>query len=255
MINTLELKNKHPRDQYLSFYEPTHTYTVHGKKGYTSVTTFVHQHFEPFNADKIITGILKKAETDSSNKYHGMSRQDIKKSWSDNGKQASAAGTKLHYDIECFYNGITPTNTSIEYGYFKNFQQDHSYIIPYRTEWMIYHVMLQLAGSIDFIVLNSDNTLDIYDWKRCKDIKKHSPWDKYAITEEINFVPDTNYWHYSLQLNTYKYIIEDQYDKQVKNMYLVCLHPDKEGYQKIKVPDMQNEIRNLMKNRITIVNT
>jgi len=33
-------------------------------------------------------------------------------------------------------------------------------------------------------------------------------------------------------------------------MYLVCLHPDKEGYQKIKVPDMQNEIRQLMENRI-----
>ena len=165
MINTLELKNKHPRDQYLSFYEPTHTYTVHGKKGYTSVTTFVHQHFEPFNADKIITGILKKAETDNSNKYYGMTRQAIKKSWSDNGKQASAAGTKLHYDIECFYNGITPTNTSIEYGYFKNFHQDHTFIIPYRTEWMIYHVKLQLAGSIDFIVLNSDDTLDIYTRK------------------------------------------------------------------------------------------
>ena len=50
-------------------------------------------------------------------------------------------------------------------------------------------------------------------------------------------------------------ILEDEYEKKVKNMYLVCLHPDKDGYQKIKVPDMQNEIRNLMNNRITSLNT
>jgi len=253
-MNTLELKHNHPRDKYLQFYEPTHTYTVHGEKGFTSVTTFVHHHFEGFNADKIITGILEKTANQPSHKYYGMSREDIKQSWNENGKQASQAGTKLHYDIECFYNGIMPTNTSKEYGYFKNFHQHHSDLIPYRTEWMIYHVPLKLAGSIDFIVLNQDDSLDIYDWKRCKDIKKHSPWDKYAITKEIDFIPDTNYWHYSLQLNTYKYIIEDQYDKTVNNMYLITLHPDKQNYEKIKVPDMQNEIRMLMENRIAIIN-
>ena len=123
-----------------------------------------------------------------------------------------------------------------------NFHEDHKTIVPYRTEWMIYHIELKLAGSIDFVVLNDDNTIDLFDWKRCKDIIKNSTWNKYAITEDIDFVPDTNYWHYSIQL--------DQYDKKVKNMYLVCLHPDKEGYQKIKVPDMQNEIRQLMENRI-----
>jgi ATP-dependent exoDNAse (exonuclease V) beta subunit len=160
----------------------------------------------------------------------------------------------MHYDIECFYNGIIPENNSKEYHYFQNFHNDHKNLKPYRTEWMIYHVPLKLAGSIDFVVLNDDGSLDILDWKRCKDIKKYSPWDKYAITSEIDYVPDTNYWHYSLQLNTYKYILEDQYEKKVKNMYLICLHPDNDGYQKIKVPDMQNEIRQLMKNRINSLN-
>tara|TARA_B100001758_G_scaffold247855_1_gene267803 strand:+ start:511 stop:1263 length:753 start_codon:yes stop_codon:yes gene_type:complete len=249
MINILTNLNEHPRDKHLQFYEPTHTYTVNGKKGFTSVTTFVHQHFEPFNADKIIDGILQK-NSNRSHKYYGMTRQEIKKQWNDNGKKASSEGTKLHYDIECFYNGIIPDNKSIEYQYFMNFHEDHKTIVPYRTEWMIYHIELKLAGSIDFVVLNDDNTIDLFDWKRCKDIIKNSTWNKYAITEDIDFVPDTNYWHYSIQLNTYKYILEDQYDKKVKNMYLVCLHPDKEGYQKIKVPDMQNEIRQLMENRI-----
>lgn len=249
-MDKLSIENKHPRDEHLQFYEPTHTYTVHGEKGYTSVTTFVHQHFEHFNADKIIDGILTKNKMDSSHKYYGMNRAEIKKLWSDNGKKASSDGTKMHYDIECFYNGITPDNKSKEYLFFQDFYNDHKHLKPYRTEWMIYHVDLKLAGSIDFVVVNDDNTLDILDWKRCKDIKKYSPWDKYAITKEIEYVPDTNFWHYSLQLNTYKYILEDQYDKKVKNMYLICLHPDNNNYQKLKVSDMQNEIRILMNNRM-----
>ena len=120
-MDKLALENQHPRDQFLEFDEPSHTYTVHGKKGYTSVTTYVHKHFEPFNADKIIDGILKKNKQDKSGKYYGMSRQEIKKLWSDNGKKASCDGTKMHYDIECFYNNMDIQNDSIEYSYFKNF--------------------------------------------------------------------------------------------------------------------------------------
>ena len=37
-------------------------------------------------------------------------------------------------------------------------------------------------------------------------------------------------------------------------MCLITLHPDKQNYEKIKVPDMQNEIRMLMENRIAIIN-
>ena len=35
-----------------------------------------------------------------------MTPDEIKKMWSDNGAEASAAGTKMHYDIECFYNDM-----------------------------------------------------------------------------------------------------------------------------------------------------
>ena len=252
-MNKLALDNQHPRDKFLEFYEPTHTYTVHGEKGYTSVTTFIHTHFEPFNADKIIDGIMMK-NGDTSHKYYGMNRQEIKTLWSNKGKQASTSGTNLHYDIECFYNGVKPTNTSKEYSFFLQFDKDHNDLVPYRTEWMIYHVNLKFAGSIDYVVVNEDESLSIYDWKRSANIQKTSPWDKYSITSEIDYVPDTNYWHYSMQLNMYKYILEDQYDKKVKDMYLVCLHPDKNNYEKIKVPDMQNEIRILMNIRMTSLN-
>ena len=48
----LSFKNKHPRDDSISFDEPTHTYTVNGTyKGWTSCTGFIHKFFPHFDAD------------------------------------------------------------------------------------------------------------------------------------------------------------------------------------------------------------
>jgi CRISPR/Cas system-associated exonuclease Cas4 (RecB family) len=152
----------------------------------------------------------------------------------------------MHYDIECFYNNMDVENQSTEYNYFLSFHKQHNDMEAYRTEWMIYDKELKLAGSIDMVFKNKDGTLSIYDWKRCKEIKKENRWDS-AITECINHLPDTNYWHYSLQLNTYKAMLEMNYGVKVRDLYLVCLHPNNknQSYQKIKVPIMKKEIKEL----------
>ena len=35
---------------------------------------------------------------------------------------------------------------------------------------------------------------------------------------------------------------------KVKDLYLVCLHPDKDSYKKIAVPDLQTEVKSLLNN-------
>ena len=48
----LSEKNRHDRDQHITFDEGPHLYTVLGEYGtYTSVTTLVHKQFQDFNAD------------------------------------------------------------------------------------------------------------------------------------------------------------------------------------------------------------
>ena len=54
----------------------------------------------------------------------------------ENGKK-QVEQTKMHYDIECFYNGINVQNDSSEYKYFMQFY-DFSHLMPYRTEWMVW---------------------------------------------------------------------------------------------------------------------
>ena len=243
-MDYLEKINQHPRDLHITFEEGPHIYTIDGDSNYMSVTTWNHSHFEHFDPDIIINNMMKSNKW-KQNKYYGMTVQQIKDLWDKNRDTAATAGTKLHYDIECFYNNNPQDNNSIEYQYFIQFSENNSHLVPYRTEWMIWNKELKLAGSIDMVFENSDGTLQIYDWKRCKEIKKNPSWNKYAITECINHIPDTNFWHYSLQLNTYKAMLELEYDKIVTDMYLVCLHPDNNSYQVFKVPDLSSEISEL----------
>ena len=105
--------NKHPLDDHIKFDEGPHIYTIDGDSNFTSVTTWIHKHFSKFDADKIIHNMMNGKNWETS-KYYGMTKYQIKKLWRDNGKQASSAGTKMHQDIEDFYNNLNPKNDSIE---------------------------------------------------------------------------------------------------------------------------------------------
>jgi len=248
----LAKKNAHPRDEFITFDEGPHIYTVHGKQGYTSVTTWNHHHFSEFDADAIITTMFKgRRMKDPTYKYYGMTREQILADWDKNRDCAASAGTMMHYDIECFYNGWDVKNDSIEYQWFQRFVRDFPELKPYRTEWCVYYEELKLSGSIDMIFENPDGTLQIYDWKRCKEISYESGFGKSAITPCIAHLPDTNFWHYALQLNVYKNILEIKYGKKVTDLYLVCMHPDNpyKNYDRIQVPMLDKEIADLFEVR------
>ena len=245
-IEFLARKNPHPRDSHITFDEGPHIYTIDGDSGFTSVTTWNHSHFEEFDADRIIKNMMSSKNWPKS-KYYGQTPDEIKAGWEKNRDEAASAGTKMHFDIECYYNECPQENDSIEYEYFTRFRKRYSDLIPYRTEWMVYHEELRLAGSIDMIYKNPDGSLLIYDWKRSKGIEKTPRFNKYAKTECISHLPDTNYWHYCLQLNVYRAILEEKYGQKVSGMYLVCLHPnnDNKSFQRIQVADLSDEVKEL----------
>jgi ATP-dependent exoDNAse (exonuclease V) beta subunit len=145
-----------------------------------------------------------------------------------------------------YYGGQAPKGSDTPPTHFMSFLQDYPHLVPYRTEWLIYDDTVKMSGSIDMVYENvEDGTLSIYDWKRCKSIDKTNGWNKFAITECISHLPDSNFWHYALQLNTYKTILERNYGKRVADMYLVRLHPDSSTYQLLKVPVLENEMNDL----------
>ena len=268
-------KNPHPRDKRITFEEGPHIYTIDGdeSKKYTSVTTWVHSYFKKFNAKEVIAAMMrnkKKWEDPVANeKYYGKTPEEIEEMWSTSGREAAAKGTAMHYEIECFYNTPTPTPTptrSTEIEYFHKFNTEFvstaetATLRPYRTEWMVFHEEAQISGSIDMVYENIDTdptaptTLSIYDWKRCKEISKTNRGGEFATNPIIEHFPDTNFWHYALQLNIYKYILQTKYGKTITDLYLIVLHPDAKNYQRIKLPNIQAEVKELFDERIAIIN-
>jgi hypothetical protein len=327
----LATKNPHPRDAHIHFDEGPHTYTIHGVKGitqntkFTSVTTWVHEHFEHFNAKNVIAAMMRNTkkwnDPVANAKYYGKTADEIEEMWAKAGREAAAKGTEMHYKIECFYNrpppettttatttatatdtttdtdtatdtttdtdtatatttAATDTATTIpskeipiqpatepdtrrggaeppEFKYFMDFHRDFSAMLkPYRTEWTVFHEEARIAGSIDMVFEDaaahdtSPHPLVIYDWKRCREITKTNAGNKFATHPAIEHLPDTNFWHYALQLNIYKYILQNKYGKTVTDLYLIVLHPEAPSYKRIKLPDLQGEVAELFEERI-----
>jgi hypothetical protein len=265
-LNYLKDVNHHENDDYITFTETNHNYTIgDGKTKFISTTTFIHTLFAPFDADSVITNMMNGKKW-SSSKYYGMTREDIKREWSNKARQSSSEGTGLHQFVELFMNQPRDTHRELlemyenvnkeqfseiyntrEWDHFLHFVSTYPDLRPYRTEWMIYDEECKIAGSVDMVYINEDGTLSIYDWKRCLTIEKTSGWNKYGIEECINHLPDTNFWHYSLQLNIYKNILEKNYGVEISQLFLVKLHPDNKSgsFELIKLPFLKDEVMSL----------
>ena len=250
----LSEQNKHPRDDRIHFIEETHKYLVDGSSdGIISVTTLIHEHFPKFDAMKVLKMMRNKSE-----KYPGMTDLEIKQSWEENGKKASGNGTKMHKMIENYYNGIENNEEdckSKEFTYFLKYDEEvrkKKNMIPYRTEWSIFDGDLDLAGQLDMLYKKEDGTYGLYDWKRVKEIKTDNSYEKGL--GRLKHLPHCNYYHYSLQLNVYKRILEKRYDLKISEMVLVVLHPDNDSYKLHEVFEMDMEIDYIFQHRHDEIN-
>lgn len=280
--------NEHPRDLRIQFNEAEHSYAIDGvKAGWSSCTQFLHNFFGHFDADAVIKKMMSNPVKWKQSQYYGMTAEQIKAKWSASGEEASSAGTRMHLDIEYFYNSshfeelwlakkkantleIVPAdfnksvacmkkddnwepNLSPEWSMFMNYQEKIGRkMIPFRTEWLVFHEKIKVAGSIDMLYMKKDGTYAIYDWKRSKEIKMENKYQ--SGLGPVMHLPDTNYWHYSLQLNVYRMILKEKYDINVNELALVILHPNNPTFQVIKVNIMEDEINAMFETRIRALN-
>lgn len=248
---TLYHTNAHPRDARITFYEPTHTYTIDGSsKGIISGTGFLHQFFGHFDPKKTIKKMMSSPKWPSS-KYYGMKADEIEKQWSDSGKDASTKGTAMHLAIEQFMNGayevIDPeVQKTSEFQYFMNFWNDCGHDLePWRAEWSVFSEEHMLCGQIDMLFRRkSDGKFLIYDWKRSKEIKTSNQYQ--TGLAPLNHLEDCNYWHYTLQLNLYRWILEHLYGMEIAEMYLIICHPDNKNYKRMRLNRLDDEIEAML---------
>ena len=256
---SLAVVNEHERDKHVHFDEPTHIYTVKGQTaGYISVTKFLHEFFPHFDAEATIRKMMRSPNWPNS-KWFGMTAEQIKAAWEANGKEASGAGTAMHLAIEQFLNGaahLIPDEIleTAEWKYFQNFWNEHGHdLVPYRTEWEVWSEEYRLTGSIDMIFYRkSDNSYVVYDWKRSKQIKTNNEFGGSGFYP-LDHLPDCNYWHYTLQLNVYRWFLETYYGLKISDMYLIILHPDNKNYRRMQLNRLDDEVKEMMNARLRAV--
>jgi len=142
-------------------------------------------------------------------------------------------------------------------------------IVPYRSEWVIWDETYKIAGTIDALMYNpATGGYLIYDWKRVsKGLEVDLDATRYGYKpgedEWLNDVPrwtkrmlapvevlyDTKYWHYSLQLNLYRSILERCYGLRIDGMVLVQIHPDISGIRCHRVMHLEDPIMRVLEMR------
>jgi hypothetical protein len=180
--------------------------------------------------------------------------------WERTGRLASEVGTFVHAQTENYFrDGTFETLCSLRFGneteaisvvrerdHFLHFVKDYD-IRPYRQEWPVYDTELNIAGTIDMICKNADGTFTIYDWKRSSKVVNAlgQPFTEGfggKMSKNGISLPDTSFYHYCIQQNLYRYMLETHYGLRVRAMNLVVLCPDYPTYYVVPVPRMEEVV-------------
>ncbi len=246
---------RYEQDAYIDFEPYEHIYIYNGRQRMLPVSSLVGYFFESFNA-------LAAAERKCQN--YSIPVEESLDQWDRIGTMASEVGTFMHAQTESYfrdgtfetiypfcYNGETEAiSLEKEKQYFLQFVSDYA-IRPYRQEWPVYDLALNVAGTIDLICQEDDGSFTIYDWKRSSKVVNALGQ---PITEGFNGkmslnginLPDTSFYHYCLQQNLYRYMLEQHYGIRVRAMNLVVLCASYPSYYVAQVPKMDEVVNKMV---------
>ena len=244
------------QDKYIAFEPFEHIYrNKKNEEHFLPVSTLIAYFFEGFDA-------LKQAEMQWDR--YGIPIEESLNKWDKIGKKASEVGTFVHLQTENYFNNgyfeseytfefngeVELINVEREKRHFLQFVNDYM-IHPYRQEWSIYDSKLNVAGTVDLICKNENDTFTIYDWKRSGKVVNYlgqpivEAYGGKTSYHGIN-LPDTAYYHYCIQQNLYRYILEKNYHIKVSKLNLVVLWPENKSYYVVNVPIMDRTIEQIV---------
>ena len=231
---------------------------------FTSVTTMIHSYTQPFDKDfwsaykalekllpKDVWNVEKKSLL-STKKFdkvllelHNIDENDFNREqqsildeWDAENRKSCDRGTKIHADLEnSFYSKKDDINLSkFEIGGKFECRKDYSELDIENgvyPEYLISRVSpdgkLRIAGQIDLLV-KKGNKIIIADWKTNKKIETKSFYNSRTKSSvrmkfPLNNLDDVNYWHYTLQLSTYAWMVQ-QLNPEFEIEDLVLVHFD-----------------------------
>jgi len=254
-MSTFRDAGHYAQDADIDFEPDEHIYIYKGIKRMLPVSSLIAYFFDEFQA-------LPQAENQL--KYKGIPVEESLDKWEHAGRTASEVGTFVHLQTENYFQrGFFETECQLQFGsetevvsveqeklHFLRFIRDYD-IEPYRQEWPVYDKALNIAGTIDLICQEDDGEFTIYDWKRSSKVVNAQGQPivegfRGKMSQNGISLPDTSFYHYCIQQNLYRYMLEKHYGIRVKAMNLVVLCPDYPTYYVAQVPKMDQLIQQIV---------
>jgi hypothetical protein len=269
------------------FNEDSHVYwNVNDNEKYISVTTLIERYAQPFDKDfwsaykaleQLIPteawGMEKKSlltthkidkellATYNINELEfNKAQQNILDEWDKTNRESCERGTKIHAKIEKSMYDMGANVTLKKFGVGGKFvcdkgrtelDLDNGVYPEYLISYMSDDKLLRLAGQIDLLAI-SGNQFWILDWKTNKEIKQKSGFNTQTKSTSkmlypLNNLDDCNYWHYTLQLSTYAWMIQ-QLRPELNLQDLIMVHFDHNGKQTVYHLDyLKDEVEKMFK--------
>ena len=182
-------------------------------------------------------------------------QQAILDAWDEENRNSCERGTKIHADLE---NSMYKKRKNIDLskyqigGKFECIKDRTELDLEYGVypEYLIHRISpdgkLCLAGQIDLLV-KKGNKLVIGDYKTNKKIEIKSFYDSKSRSSvkmkyPLNTLDDTNYWHYTLQLSTYAWMMQ-KYNPEFEIEDLVMIHFDHQDNMTVyHLPYLKDEV-------------
>jgi hypothetical protein len=219
-------------------FEPiNHTYHTKNGKELISVSKFIHHFGNPFDPDGSI--LIKCA------KKEGISPEKLQEKWTKMKDDACIKGHLLHECAEHY----------VKHGRLKRGHKDNDIIREFRkikfegklySEVILFDEDLGICGTTDLISVVDEpkRIIDLRDFKTNKAIKKFS-FGKY-LKYPFNSLPDANFYHYTIQLGVYSFLLE-KLGWWVRSREILWVNPKT---RKIEIFPVQYE-RSLIKKALT----
>lgn len=241
------------------FEEGPHTYTDSVGTQYTSVTTFCGQFQKEkdwnliaeksaFNRAKAAIAAanpkLKKDQVIELAKIESKKlAPSLRKEWSKSGDYAKILGTEVHAVMEYLWQNKDYEGNKDKMALYPGMIEDFEYrkgkckeifnslkkmYVPVKNEYIVYDRDWKLCGTIDFLAWNKiKKCYAILDWKTSKEFTRENKYGE-TLKEPFSVYPACNCTEYSIQLSTYKAILE-KHCPNIKIGELVLIQLPKEG--------------------------
>lgn len=269
------------------FNENSHVYwNVNDNEKYISVTTLIDRYAQPFDSEfwsgyKALEQLLPteawgmekkslltthKIDKELLTTYNiseldfNKAQQRILDEWDKTNRESCERGTKIHAKLEQSMYDMGANVTLKKFGVGGKFicdkgrtslDLDNGVYPEYLISYMSDDKLLRLAGQIDLLAI-SGNQFWILDWKTNKEIKQKSGFNTQTKSTSkmlypLNNLDDCNYLHYTLQLSTYAWMVQ-QLRPDLNLQELIMVHFDHNGKQTVYHLDyLKDEVEKMFK--------